>query len=149
MSSARPVTPLHVVPQLAAGAALARLVAPAGDVWEVRVGGQTHHVGVCPSVDPALLAEACEAGARVLIEVSGTPLIVGVVQVARTPTMDREGNLIADAQRVILRGAQEVLLQSKRSYVRLQHEDIELYGRDSLTRARGVAKILARMIDLN
>jgi hypothetical protein len=100
-------------------------------------------------VDPALLDEASATGARVLLETEPVPLIVGVVQVARTPSINREGDFIAKARRVVLEGQREVQLKTTRAFVRLHHEDVELFGRNVLTRAREAAKILARMIDLN
>ena len=48
-----------------------------------------------------------------------------------------------------LRATKDFLLTTGRAMLRADGEDLELYGREVLTRAREVAKILGRMITLN
>jgi hypothetical protein len=128
---------------------LATVVAEAATGWRVRIGSREQVLPLDASVDPALIREALEDGARVLVESSEAPVIVGVVQTSRALRVDRQGEVKAQVERFSLHARQGATLKTSSAFLRVKGAEVELYGRQVLTRAREVAKILARMISLN
>lgn len=125
---------------------LAKLREGAGDAWIAELGAELREVSVDPSVDPALLREACDTGARVVLE---GRTIVGVIATRRAITVDREGRVDADVTSFSIHAREEVVLKTAGAFVRAKAREVEVYGDRVLTRARDVAKILAAMIKLN
>ena len=125
------------------------LVAREGDRWRVRVAGSEWSLAADAGVDPALLDEACAAGARVLVDGAGDGAVVGVVMTARPVVYDRDGAVAVAASRVTLEARESVVLKTPWSFLQLRQGEAELYGHRVLLRAREVAKVLARMIALN
>ncbi|WP_224372273.1 hypothetical protein [Hyalangium versicolor] len=135
---------------LPAGAVLlATVVAEESGGWRVRIGTQEQVLPLDASVDPALMRQALEEGARVLVENSGTPSVVGVVQTSRSLRVDRQGVVDAVVERFSLHARLGATLQTSSAFMRVKGSEVELYGTRVLTRAREVAKMLARMISLN
>lgn len=128
---------------------LATLVAEEVEGWRVRMGTQERVLPLDPSVDPALMREAHQEGARVLVENSNAPVVVGVVQTSRALRVDRQGAVKAEVERFSVHARLEATLKTSAAFMRVKGSEIELYGQQVLTRAREVAKILARMISLN
>lgn len=128
---------------------LALLLDPVEGGWRARIGATERELAVDPSVDPALLEEARELGARVVVDASAEPVIVGVLSTRRAVTIDREGCVHAEVERFEIDAREEVLLKTPRAYIRAKAQDVEVYGGQVLTRAREVAKVLAAMIKLN
>ncbi len=130
--------------------ALGALVAPVGDGrWRVRVGGVEREAAVDASVDPALLDDAAAQGARALLDAGEGLVIVGVVLTARPVSHARDGSVTVRAPRVVVEAASEALVKTPWSFLRLNQSEVEIAGVKVLTRAREVAKILARVIALN
>lgn len=128
---------------------LGRLVEPCEDGWSVDLGAVRRDVAVDPSVDPVLLDEARDTGARVLVDASSVPTIVGVVATRRTLSVDRNGNVAAKVKSFEVSADEQVLLKTPGAFVRAKAREVEVYGDRVLTRARDLAKILAAMIKLN
>ena len=131
---------------------LARLLGEEDGGWRVEVFGAERVVGADDDVDPALLREVSARGGRVMLEVVGpdqSPLIAGVLQVRRALEIDADGDVVAELRSLRLRATKELLLTTGRAMLWVKTEDVELYGKEVLTRAREVAKILGRMITLN
>ncbi|AGC41707.1 hypothetical protein MYSTI_00349 [Myxococcus stipitatus DSM 14675] len=128
---------------------LATLLAEEPQGWRVRLGARELVLSLDASVDPALMHEALEDGARVLVEASATPVVVGVVQTSRALRVDRQGRVDAQVERFELQARQGATVKTSGAFLQVKGSDVELYGTRILTRAREVAKILARMINLN
>lgn len=128
---------------------MARLLERTDAGWRVDLGTLEREVPVDPSVDPELLDEAHQIGARVLVDASGEPVIVGVVATRRAVTIDPEGRVDASVRSFRVSADDEVLLRSPGAFFRAKARRAEVYGERVLTRARDVAKILAAMIKLN
>jgi hypothetical protein len=128
------------------GLATARLLERTDEGWRVMIRGQQRSLPVDAAVDPALLVAAHQRGARVLCE-SGC--IIGVVQTERALTIDRHDAIDAQVDRLRLQVRREAVIQDAKAFIAIKSGDVELYGRRVLTRAREVAKVLARMISLN
>jgi len=126
--------------------ALATVVAREGERFGVRIGCGEFLAGCDPSVDPALVAEAMATGARVVLE---GDVIVGTLAVARSLAIDRDGAVEAQVKRLALTAEESALLRTRHSFLRLEGADVEIYGAQILTRARELARFLARMIKLN
>jgi len=148
LAVATPAKP-QLVPTIP-GVSLAQLLAPRGEGWLVRRGAEEHLASVDPAVDPALLLEAKESGARVLLEI-GAPglMVVGVVQTARALHLDRSGSLEVQVERLSVQARTEVVLKTFAASFQLKAGDVEIRGVRTLVRARELAKVLARMISLN
>lgn len=128
---------------------LATVVAEEAQGWRVRIGAREHVLPLDPSVDPALVREALEEGARVLVEGAEAPVVVGVVQTSRALRVDRQGSVKAEVERFSLHARLGATVKTSSAFLRVKGSEVELYGQQVLTRAREVAKILARMISLN
>lgn len=128
---------------------LSTVIAEEAPGWRVRIGTQEQVVALDPSVDPALVREALAEGARALVEARPAPVLVGVVQTSRALRVDRRGGVDATVERFQVHARQEATLKTAAAFLQVKGAELELYGERILTRARGVAKILARMINLN
>jgi hypothetical protein len=128
---------------------LATVLAEEAKGWRVRLGARELVLALDASVDPALVREALEDGARVLVEASASPVVVGVVQTSRALRVDRRGVVDAEVERFQLQARQGATVKTSGAFVQVKGSEVELYGTRILTRAREVAKILARMINLN
>ena len=130
--------------------ALGVVLGPSDDGrWRVRVHGQERVVAADDAVDPTLLAEAAETGARVLVEGGAEPRVVGAVMTARAVSYARDGAVRVKAPAVEIDAAREVTLKTPWSFLRLHQSDAELFGQRVVVRAREVARVLARMIAMN
>jgi hypothetical protein len=128
---------------------LATVLAGEAGGWRVRIGTREQVVALDPSVDPALVREALADGARVLVEARPSPVLVGVVQTSRALRVDRGGKVDATVERFSVQAHQGATLKTAAAFVQVKGSQVELYGERILTRAREVAKILAKMINLN
>lgn len=121
-----------------------------GELWRVRAGFAEQTALCDPSVDPALLSEAFAKGARVVIDTSaGEPVIVGTLAVSRTIGISREGDVSASVRSFKVAAEAEALVQTPSAFLRLQGEEVELFGGRVLTRARELLKLLGRMVKVN
>lgn len=128
---------------------LGRLIERGERGWVIDLGALRREVSVDESVDPALLDEAHETGARVLVDASASPSIVGVVATRRGLSLDREGRVSAKVKALEIDAEEEVLLKVPGAFIRAKAREVEVYGERVITRARNLAKILAAMIKLN
>jgi hypothetical protein len=129
---------------------LAKLLGREGRGWRVRLAGAEHIASCDDSVDPALLDEAARCGSRVVIETSEDgPTIVGTLTTSRAVRIDGEGAVDVKLKSFRVTVEDEVLLRTEGAFARVSGGQIELYGQQILTRAREIARILARMIKLN
>jgi hypothetical protein len=116
-------------------------------VW---LAGAEHIASCDESVDPALLDEATQTGGRVVIETSeDTPVIVGTLTTSRAVRINGDGAVDVALKSFRVTVEDEVLLRAEGAFARVSGGEIELYGQQILTRARELARILARMIKLN
>ena len=93
--------------------------------------------------------EALAEGSRVLVEAGPSPVVVGVVQTSRALRVNRQGAVDATVERFQVQARQSATLKTASAFLQVKGAEVELYGTRILTRAREVAKILARMINLN
>jgi hypothetical protein len=128
---------------------LGRLVERVEGGWVVDLGAVRREMACDESVDPALLDEAHETGARVLIDASAAPAIVGVVATRRGLSLDRDGRVSAKVKALEISAEEQVLLKVPGAFIRAKAREVEVYGERVITRARDLAKILAAMIKLN
>lgn len=120
--------------------------------WRVRAGFVEHLAQCDASVDPALLDEACASGARVVLDASttaGALVIVGTLAVSRALTVSREGDVDAQVRSLKIAAQTEALVQTPHAFLRLQGDEVELFGGRVLTRARELLKLLGRMVKVN
>lgn len=130
--------------------ALAPLLGRRGERWGVLIGGGERELPAASDVDPALLEAIAARGGRVLVEtVNGAAQIAGGVQTRRALEIDEEGAVDAQVTSFRVRAKRELLLTTERAFVWVKGQDVELYGKEILTRAKEVAKILGRLISLN
>jgi len=80
---------------------------------------------------------------------AAVPVIIGVLQTQRALTIDRQGVVEAAVNKLRLTAHHEMLLSAPRTFLRLKAGEVEVYGDRVITRAREIAKTLARMISLN
>lgn len=128
---------------------LGRLVAPHADGWTVDLGSIVRVVARDESVDPALLEDALRLGARVLIDATAEPVIVGVIATQRAMTIDRDGRIEEKVRSFAVEAEESVLLKVPGAFLRAKERAVEVYGDRVLTRARDLVKILAAMVKLN
>lgn len=128
---------------------LGRLLGRDLDGWRVDIGTIERTAVADSAVDPSLLAEALESGARVLVDASADPVIVGVVMTRRALEIDRVGDVKTRVRTFEIDASESVLLKVPGAFVRAKARQVEVYGDRVLTRARDLAKILAAMIKLN
>jgi len=135
-----------------AALALGVVVAAAPDGrWRVRAGGAEVTAEADPAIDPALLAEAVASGARVVLETGAgaPPVIAGVLATSRALTIDRSGAVEATVRRLALTATEEALLRGPGAFVRLKVDEVELYGKRVVSRARELCRLLGRMVKIN
>ena len=129
---------------------LAPLLSESQDEWHIELAGVERSVSCAPDVDRALLREVVARKGRVLIEiVDGEPRIAGVLQTRRGLEVDQNGDVLAELRSLRVKVTEEIQLSTARAFIALKRDDIEIYGKEVLTRAREVAKILGRLISLN
>lgn len=128
---------------------LGRIVERGERGWVVDLGPVRRELDADDGVDPALLEEAKEAGARVLVDASATPLIVGVVATRRALSIDADGRVAAKVRSIELSADEEIVFRIPGAFLRAKAREVEVYGERVLTRARNLAKIMAAMIKLN
>lgn len=128
---------------------LATVQAEEAGGWRVRLGTREQVLPLDASVDPALVREAMAEGTRVLVEAGASPAVVGVVQTSRALRVDRRGVVDATVERLQVLARQGATVKTAQAFIQVKGAEVELYGTRILTRAREVAKILARMINLN
>jgi hypothetical protein len=128
---------------------LGKLAGLSKEVALVDVGGRVIEAAIDDAVDLHLLAEVVVKRGRVLVEAGTPPCVVGVVQTQRAITVGTDGVVDAEVRQFKVRAKEEVVLQTASAFARIKGGDVELYGERVVTRAREIAKILARMISLN
>ena len=128
---------------------LASVVAREGDSWRVKGGGAEALAGVDASVDAALIEAARTSGARVVLELSEAPVIVGTLQTARAVTVGRDGDVDVDARAFTVTATEKVVMRVPGAFVMVSSGEVEVFANRVLTRAREVAKTLAAMIKFN
>jgi hypothetical protein len=131
------------------GVALGRLVAREGEGWRVAVGRGTVLAARDPSVDDALLADCAARGARVVLDLDGPAAIVGALATARPLTVDAQGDVRAKVRVFEVAAEEEATLRTDRAFVQVRGADVETFGRNVITRARELAKLLGRMVKIN
>jgi len=127
---------------------LARVLAREGDLFRVRCGGRESLVGCDPSVDPALVEAAIASGARVVVEDGPEAAIVGALATSRTVEVGRDDSVRLSFERFEV-SANTALVQTPSAFVSLKDDEVEVFGRRIVSRARELARILARAIQLN
>jgi hypothetical protein len=135
----------------APGAVLAVLVGEIDGRFRARAGGVERLIEADHSVDPELLREAIRTGARVVVEApdAGAPVIVGTLATARALTIDRSGAVEGTLRRLAITAREEALLSAPGAFLRLKREDVELYGRRVISRARELCRVLGHMVKIN
>jgi len=128
---------------------LATVLAREGERFRVRAGGRERLAARDAAVDPALLDEAIATGARVVLEDGVATTIVGALATARSVLIDREGRVRVAVERFEVTAGEEVLLRTGAAFVRVKGDEVELFARRVLARARELARVLARAIQLN
>lgn len=130
---------------------LAKLLAPTPDAdgWRVRIGSVERTLAADDCVDPVLLRDAAMRGARVIVDATDVPTIVGVVTTQRALVIDEEGDVRVRVRSLEVDAEDEVLLKTPGAFLRAKKRGVELYGDRVVTRARDLVKILAAMIKLN
>ncbi len=127
---------------------LAFVVAREGSGYRVRAGSTEAVVECDACVDPAVIDEAIESSARVVLDPS-TNTICGVLMTSRALRIDREGDVRAEVRRVEISASEGALLKSRSSFLQLDEERIELFARETVVRARDAFRALAQLIKLN
>ncbi|MFY1829225.1 hypothetical protein ACN47A_25125 [Myxococcus fulvus] len=146
---APPVPDTQASSELDGAIRLATVLAEESSGWRVRLGTKEQVLSLDASVDPGLVREALESGARVLVELSAPPMVVGVVQTSRALRVNRQGRVEAQVEKFDLYSREGATMKTSGAFMQVKGSEVELYGTRILTRAREVAKILARMINLN
>jgi len=129
---------------------LGELVERCGDGWRVRVADRDCIASIDSALDPQLLEEMARHAGRVVLETAhGRLRIAGALTTSRTLRMNREGVVDATVTSFRVTAQRDVLLRTPGAFARVVGDEIELYGQQVVARARGLARILARMIKLN
>jgi hypothetical protein len=128
---------------------LGRVLGREGDRFRVRMGGAERLAERDASVDPALVESAIASGARVVLEDGPVPVIVGGLATGRAVEVSRAGEVDLSVKRFRVTAEEEVTLQTPSAFLRAQGDEVEIFGRRLLSRAREAARILARVIQLN
>lgn len=128
---------------------LGRVLGREGDRFRVRVGSRERIVERDPSVDPALVEAAIASGARVVLEDGPVPVIVGGLATGRAVEVSRAGEIELTVKRFRVTAEEEVTLQTRSAFLRARGDEVEIFGRRLLSRAREAVRVLARVIQLN
>jgi hypothetical protein len=129
---------------------LARLLGRENAGWRVELAGRQVVVPCDASVDPALLDDLAGRGARVVLDTcDGALTIAGALTTGRPLEINRSGEIDVSAKSFRVTVEEEILLRGPGAFARVLGDEIELYGRHILSRAREIARILARMIKMN
>ncbi len=132
------------------GLQLATVLARDGERFRVHGRGGERLVACDPSVDPALVEEAIATGARVVLEGTTDDLaIVGALATSRAVRIDRQNGVRLEVERFEVAAEDSATLRTGSAFLRVKGDEVETFGRRILTRAREVARILARAIQLN
>lgn len=129
--------------------ALARVVGRDGDRFRVRIGGDERTAECDPCVDPALVEGAIASGARVVVEDGPGPVIVGALVVARPVTVNAQEEVNVSVKRFVVAAEEEATLRTHSAFLQVKGDEVEIFARRILSRARELARILARAIQLN
>lgn len=118
---------------------------------ELRQGSQSVGARVDATVDPIVVRGALARSERVIAQREEDELVVvGALRTAATPGQDVGDDYVIEARRVILRGQHEVAMSSgESSFVLRAIGRIEVLSRNISSRARGIQKLIARVIELN
>jgi hypothetical protein len=136
---------------VALGLGLATVLDIQADVVTLRMRGRTLSARLDACVDPALVAQAKERGARVVVDVAEdgeSHVVAGVLMTARTLEIDRQGNLEAQLKSLVLR-TEEALIQTPNAFLRLRDRASELFAGELVLRGRLLTRILGKTIKLN
>lgn len=128
--------------------AIATVVAREGDRFRIQCGRRERIASCDSSVDPAVVEEAISSGARVVVEWGSEPAIVGALVTARAVRIERDGDVRLCAKRFRV-SAEEAIVQTPSAFLSLKGDEVEIFARRILSRARELARILARAIQLN
>ncbi len=131
------------------GVRLARVLGREGDAFRVRVAGAERVAACDPSVDPALVEAAIASGARVVVEDGPAPLIVGGLSTGRAVEVTRDGEVALSVKRFRVAAEEEISLRTRAAFLQVTGGEVEIFGRRIVSRAREVARLLARVIQLN
>ncbi len=131
------------------GIRLARVTGREGDAFRVRVAGAEWLAECDPSVDPALVEAAIGSGARVVLDDGPPRVIVGALATARAVEVSRGGEVDLSVKRSRVAADDEIALRTDGAFLRAKGGEVEIFGRRILSRAREVARFLARAIQLN
>jgi hypothetical protein len=125
---------------------IARVLTRERDRFRVRWGRCEEMVDCDPSVDPALVESAIESGTRVVVE---DGVIVGALATARAVPVGRDGTVSVSVKRFEVTAHEEALLKTPSAFLCIKGDEVEIFGRRLLYRARELARVLARAIQLN
>jgi hypothetical protein len=129
---------------------LAVVLGREGEGWRVRIGATERVVALDPNVDPSLLESAAQSGTRVVLDAAGDAfVIVGMLVTSRALTVDKAGDVDAKVRSFRISADDEVTIKIPRAFIRMRGEQLETYGQQILTRARGVLRLLGVAIKLN
>jgi hypothetical protein len=141
-SGRRPVPPLRLPPGLHGGFVDAR-DARDGSLSVTLLDGRRTRAALAPHVQGALLDQCIAQGQMVLLsDGQEVPLVVGAVQTAPVPTVDRDGTLAVEAQRIRLRANQQLRLEAGANSVTIEMDGD---GRLMLRSERGVFDVAANL----
>jgi hypothetical protein len=140
--------PAEVAPA-AGGIRLALVVGREGERFRVRAGRWEQLAACDPSVDPALVEAARASGARVVLEEGPVPIIVGALATRRTVEVGPGDEVHLSVKRFAVEAAEEAVLRTRSAFLRVKGDEVELFGGRILSRARELARVLARAIQLN
>jgi len=140
--------PAEVAPA-AGGIRLAAVVGREGDRFRVRAGRWERLAACDPSVDPALVEAARASGARVVLEEGPAPVIVGALATRRAVEVGPGEEVHLSVKRFTVEATEEAVLRTRSAFLRVKGDEVELFGGRILSRARELARVLARAIQLN
>ena len=141
--------PAEVAPAAAGGVRLAVVVGREGELFRVRAGRWERLASCDPSVDPALVEAALGSGARVVLEEGASPVIVGALATRRAVEVGPGDEVHLSVKRFVVEAAEEAMLRTRSAFLRVKGDEVELFGGRILSRARELARVLARAIQLN
>jgi hypothetical protein len=133
----------------ASGIRLAAVVGREGDLFRVRAGRWERLAACDPSVDPALVEAARASGARVVLEEGPVPVIVGALATRRAVEVTPGEEVRLSVRRFVVEATEEAALRTRSAFLRVKDDEVELFGGRILSRARELARVLARAIQLN